>query len=86
MRLAMSSRRDRARGDGDSEEVLESSGWERRFEADVSRLDELVELYSSLGYEVRTRELLPAAFAPECRDCAVIACNRYVEVYTRRLP
>ncbi|MHB8244977.1 MAG: hypothetical protein ACYDGN_06410 [Acidimicrobiales bacterium] len=62
----------------------ESSCWERRFEADVTRLEELIELYTSLGYEVRTEDLVPAAFAPECEGCALGACRSYVALYTRR--
>lgn len=63
---------------------LESSGWERRFEADDSRVAELTELYSSLGYEVMTVGLDPEAFGPECTGCALTACQRYVVLYTRR--
>lgn len=71
---------------GEPEVDHDASGWERRFEADVARVDELVELYTSLGYEVSTRGLLPEAFAPECAGCALTACARYVEIYTREPP
>ena len=72
-------------GSGD-EEDLEASGWERRFEADLARVEELEELYRSLGYQVRVRSLVPESFGPQCAGCALTACRRYVELYTRRAP
>ena len=68
---------------GAAAEELEAAGWVRRFEADTARLEEVVELYTSLGCEVTIRALEPQSFAPECAGCALTACARYVEVYTR---
>lgn len=68
------------------EEDLEAGGWERRFEADLARVEELEELYRSLGYEVRVRSLVPESFGPQCAGCALTACRRYVELYTRPAP
>ena len=68
----------------ESPEELEEAGWQRRFEADVARVDEVAELYASLGCEVTTRAVAPKSFAPECESCAVASCSRYVEIYTRR--
>lgn len=62
---------------------LEAAGWERRFETDVTRASELVDLYSDLGYEVTTRRIVPQEIDPECAGCAIVACQRYVVVYTR---
>ncbi len=63
---------------------LEASGWERRFEAPVARVGELTELYESLGYEVETRPIDPGGFGPQCAGCVLVACERYVVLYTRR--
>ncbi|MHB1891515.1 MAG: hypothetical protein ACYCUF_11635 [Acidimicrobiales bacterium] len=63
---------------------LEAAGWERRFEADVARATEVAELYSDLGYEVTTTAIAPEEIGPECAGCALVACRRYVVVYTRR--
>jgi hypothetical protein len=63
---------------------LEAEGWQRRFEADTTRARELVELYDDLGYEVTTRQIVPAEIDPECAGCAIVACQRYVALYTRR--
>jgi hypothetical protein len=63
---------------------LEAAGWQRRFEADVTRAAELVDLYSELSYEVTTAPIEPEEFGPDCTGCAIVAsCQRYVAVYTR---
>ena len=63
---------------------LEAAGWERRFEADTTRANELIELYSDLGYEVTTRRIVAQEIDPECAGCAIVTCQRNVVVYTRR--
>ena len=62
-----------------------AAGWARRFDADSARVEELEELYRSLGYEVWVRALAPESFGPQCAGCALSACSRYVELYTRRV-
>ncbi|MCS7114936.1 MAG: hypothetical protein RMJ15_06685 [Nitrososphaerota archaeon] len=70
--------------DKSKEAELKRQGWTRRFVADEPRLSEAVELYKSLGYEVR---LEPAAFdeAPEmCRKCLMCRdSDKYKVIYTR---
>lgn len=63
---------------------LMSEGWERRFMADGKRLNEYVELYTSLGFEVRTETVQPEEIGPECTDCRLIICRQFVTVYTRK--
>jgi hypothetical protein len=63
---------------------LEAAGWQRRFEAEATRAGELVDLYSELSYEVTTRPVVPEEIGADCAGCAVVACRRYVAVYTRR--
>ncbi len=65
-------------------EDLQAAGWERRFDVDSARVEEIEELYRSAGYEVHVRALAPESFGPECAGCALGACSRYVELYTRR--
>ncbi|MDA8072709.1 MAG: hypothetical protein M0Z40_07825 [Actinomycetota bacterium] len=71
-------------GDELDEDDVHAARWERRFEVDAARVDELVELYTSLGYEVRTRAVAPQAFGPQCASCALSACSASVELSTRR--
>jgi len=63
---------------------LASEGWERRFMADGKRLNEYVELYTSLGFEVHTETVQPEEIGPECTDCRLIICRQFVTLYTRR--
>jgi len=64
--------------------ALATAGWQRRFEAETTRAAELVDLYTDLGYEVTTSEIAPQEIGPECEGCAIVACQRYVALYTRR--
>jgi len=65
---------------------LVAEGWERRFMADAERLKEYVELYSSLGYEVKTMAVRPEEISEECGDCRLLICRQFVTLYTRRPP
>jgi hypothetical protein len=64
---------------------LERDGWERRFMAVGSRLEEAVALYRQLGFVVRLE--LPSAedLREECSDCR-LALELYRILYTRRTP
>ncbi len=64
--------------------ALEAEGWERRYLADPDRAREAVELYSSLGFEVRAEKLEPADFGTQCGDCSQVVCRSYVLIYTRK--
>lgn len=67
------------------DERLVAAGWVRRHSVDVDRVEEFVELYRSLGFEVQTRALTPADYDPSCRDCAASACPMHVLIYTRKV-
>lgn len=57
--------------------------WERRFAAAPPRLQEMVTMYESLGYEVRLEPITPAELPASCDNCAVaLALSR--AIYTRR--
>jgi hypothetical protein len=65
---------------------LEAGGWTRQFTVEVERVDEYVELYRSLGNEVRVEALAPELVREEaCATCILAACDRYVVIYTRPL-
>jgi hypothetical protein len=63
---------------------LVADGWERRFMADSQRANEAVELYTSLGYEVRAESVLPSELSDLCTDCKLVVCSTYVTIYTRK--
>jgi len=56
---------------GERETVLVREGWTRRFASAPPRLDEMVELYRSIGLEVHLEPVEPGGPADACRGCAV---------------
>ncbi len=64
---------------------LLDEGWTRRFTALGRRLNEVAELYSELGFEVRLEPVDPAQeetmSAESCKDCFVTLQAR--TIYTR---
>ncbi|HEX6135907.1 MAG TPA: hypothetical protein VFZ24_18180 [Longimicrobiales bacterium] len=71
---------DAVRGD-----ELERAGWTRRFAAAPPRLDEMIELYRSLGLEVRLEPVDPATLDADCAGCFAAAAATRI-IYTRGLP
>jgi hypothetical protein len=59
-------------------------GWQRRFMADASRLQEYIDLYGTLNFDVRTEPVNLAELGEECEDCRLMICRLFVTVYTRR--
>jgi hypothetical protein len=62
---------------------LVAEGWVRRHLADPDRAEESIELYESMGYEVRAEKLSPADFGPGCTACAPVVGRTCVLIYTR---
>ena len=63
--------------------ALEAEGWVRRFTAAPPRIQEVCEMYESLGHEVRLVSVPPEELRGECSGCAV-ALSIYRIIYTRR--
>ncbi len=51
--------------------------------ADPVRTQEAVELYASLGFEVRAEPVTSADLSEECGEC-VLATATYLTIYTRK--
>ncbi len=64
--------------------ALEAEGWQRRYLADEPRAREALELYGSMGFEVRAEKLDAEDFAEQCGDCSPTVCRSYVMIYTRK--
>lgn len=62
---------------------LAEAGWTRRFVGSPPRLQEVVELYETLGQDVLLDDLSPMELAAECDGCA-LALSLFRVVYTRR--
>jgi hypothetical protein len=65
--------------------ALEGDGWQRRFITDVDRVDEAVELYSQLGFEVHVEPVLAIELGGDCSDCALVATCQFKTIYTRTI-
>ena len=63
---------------------LLAAGWERRTVTDPTRIGELDDLYTELGFETLTTEMDPASFGEACNTCAVTACSTYLALFTRK--
>jgi hypothetical protein len=61
-----------------------AAGWERRFIADASRVQEMTKLYTELGFEVVADPLVPQQLAGECEDCRLLAQLEFKMIYTRK--
>lgn len=63
---------------------LVAEGWQRRFTADAQRAKEALELYTSLGYEVRAEPVTTADLHDDCDDCQTGAALSLCTIYTRK--
>lgn len=64
--------------------ALIAEGWVRRHFVDPDRARESVELYTSMGYEVKVCNPAPEDFGPGCAECASVICRTHVLIYTRK--
>jgi hypothetical protein len=64
--------------------ALIAEGWERRFTADAHRAEEVMELYSQLGYEVRAEPVHSEEVHDDCTDCHSLIVSKFKTIYTRR--
>jgi len=63
---------------------LIAEGWERRFTASANRVNEYIDLYSGMGYDVRAEPIRPEEVDPDCGDCGLILHRLIVTLYTRK--
>jgi hypothetical protein len=64
--------------------ALVAEGWERRFTADAQRAEEVIVLYSRLGYEVRAEPVRSEEVHDDCAECHSLIASRFKTIYTRR--
>ena len=64
--------------------ALLAEGWERRFTADLQRIEEVIELYSQLGYEVRAVPVPSEEFHDDCTACQSVIARNFKTIYTRK--
>lgn len=62
---------------------LKQAGWTKQFTVEKSRVNEYVELYESLGFEVFVEELKLDELNEECKICYEKDASNYATLYTR---
>lgn len=63
---------------------LIAQGWERRFMGDARRVQEAVELYKEMGFEVLTQPVRPAELTDDCDGCRLVVALQFQTIYTRK--
>jgi hypothetical protein len=63
---------------------LEKGGWIKQTTIGEPRLSEIVELYKSLGYEVRLEPVKLDELDEECRKCYELEEDKVRTVYIRK--
>jgi len=66
------------------EKELEKGGWIKQTTIGEPRLSEIVELYKSLGYEVRLEPVKLDELDEECRKCYEDEVDKVKTVYVRK--
>lgn len=68
---------------GERKKIHMEEGWTRQFVAAEPRLSEAVELYRSLGLEVRLEPISSEGLQGDCTVCMEAAQNQFWVIYTR---
>lgn len=69
--------------EGSRRAELEKEGWTKQFISEEPRLSEFVELYESLGLEVRLEPVQPEDLESKCATCFQGESCPYRVIYTR---
>jgi hypothetical protein len=64
---------------------LEDLEWVLRNISDETRLDELVELYESLGFEVMIKDYVPEEHSDKCDICMSQSPDKFKVIYTKKI-
>jgi len=64
--------------------ALVAEGWQPRFIADARQTREATELYTQLGFEVRTEPVPAEELGDECSDCQALVLFQFKTIYTRK--
>jgi hypothetical protein len=61
-----------------------ADGWTRRFVADRTRADEMMNLYRDLGFEVVADPIPPSQVGGDCGECQLLLLLEFKVIYTRK--
>jgi hypothetical protein len=62
----------------------ENDGWQRMATASEPRLDEMIELYESLGYMVRLEDIDLESEGEECMECYKAEPGKFKTIYVKK--
>lgn len=71
-------------GESKMSEDLEKRGWNKRTTIGEPRLTEIVELYKSLGYEVRVEPVKLDELDDDCKKCYADEAEEVKTVYVKK--
>jgi hypothetical protein len=69
---------------GEKTEEKDLDGWKKMFAAKEPRLSEAVELYKSLGFDVRLEPIRPENVDSDCTECFEKDSEGYKMIYTSK--
>ena len=79
----MTSDKEKSKGKKNLKDSPRGQNWERGFTVEEHRVDEYVELYESIGYEVRVEPATPDEIQ-DCQACFKVDFDNLRTIYIRR--
>lgn len=68
-----------------SNNINNTTDWERRSIIDIDRVSEQVEMYEEIGFEVLVKDVDPEHLPEEyCKECFIANPEKYKILYTRK--
>ena len=68
-----------------SNNINNTTDWERRSIIDIDRVSEQVEMYEEIGFEVMVKDVDPEHLPEEyCKECFIANPEKYKILYTRK--
>jgi len=68
-----------------SNNINNTTDWERRSIIDIDRVSEQVEMYEEIGFEVMVKDVDPENLPEEyCKECFIANPEKYKILYTRK--
>jgi len=59
--------------------------WEKRNIIEKERVDEIIELYRNIGFEVMVKDFEPDREDEDCNECMKHEPEKYKVIYTRKI-
>tara|TARA_B100000315_G_C14503119_1_gene553267 strand:+ start:560 stop:811 length:252 start_codon:yes stop_codon:yes gene_type:complete len=66
-----------------ADNTLKHNGWVKKFDADEPRLSEMVELYESIGFEVKLEPVNTQTSKEQCNVCLTNTEKKIMTIYVK---